>query len=88
MLESEFEVEGPLVFSRQEFDLFINDRALAPNTPETFVAAKPELETCFQQVLGHSEFSLEHESDPRRRFGVNVKVAKPFDLAALVEVTA
>ena len=88
LLEEEFATEGPLLFSRQEFELVINDRALAPNTPETFAAAKPELETYLQQVLGHSEFSLEHQSAPRSRFGVSVKVAKPFDLAALVEIAA
>ena len=34
----------PLKFSRHEFELFINDRALAPNSPETFAACRPELE--------------------------------------------
>ena len=80
MLEADFELK----FSRQQFELFINDRALAPNTPETFAAVKPELDSFLKQVLGHDAMSLEHQSDPRRLFGVEVTVDRPFDLAALL----
>ena len=77
----------PLKFSRHEFELFINDRALAPNSPETFAACRPELEAFLENVLGHDEFCLEHHSAPRSHFGVTVKVAKskPYDLAAILE---
>ena len=85
LLEAEFEAEGPLKFSRQEFELFINDRALAPNTPETYATCKPELEAILKKLLGHDEFNLEHHSEPRRLFGVTVKVAKPFDLEAVLD---
>ncbi len=85
LLEARFAKEGPLKFSRQELELFINDRALAPNTPETYATCKPELEAFFKKALGHGEFSLEHRSDPRARFGVGVKIANPFDLAAMLE---
>ena len=88
LLEAEFEGEGPLTFNRQEFELLINDRALAPNTPETYAACKPELEVFLKNVFGHNEFSLEHRSDPRSRFGVTVKLAKPFDLAAILILNA
>ncbi len=83
LLEAEFAEDGPLKFSRREFELFINDRALAPNTPETYAACRPGLESFLEKVLGHGEFSLEHRSNPRSRFGVTVKVARPFDLAAI-----
>ena len=76
------------ILNAEEFERLINGRALAPNTPETFAAVKPELEVWLQQALGHSEFSLEHQSAPRSRFGVSVKVAKTFDLAALIEAAA
>ena len=82
-LESEFEEDGALKFSRREFELFINDRALAPNTPDTFAALKPELEAFLRKALGHGDFTLEHQSDPRRLFRVTVKTATPFDLAAI-----
>ncbi len=83
LLEEEFAGTDGLKFSRREFELFINDRALAPNTPETYASCKPELESFLKQWLGHDEFSLEHRSDPRRLFGVSVKVAKDFDPTAI-----
>ena len=39
-LEEQFASDGPLKFSRLEIELFVNDRALAPNTSETFNACK------------------------------------------------
>ena len=84
MLEAKFGDNGSLKFHRQEFDFLINDRAIAPNTPETFNACKSELEASLQKVLGHSDFSLEHNDDPRKRFCVKIKVAKPIDFSALL----
>ncbi len=87
LLEAEFKTEGPLKFSRQHFELFINDRALAPNTPETYTACWPELEAFLKTLLGgRDEFSLKHHSsDPRSRFGVSVTLTQPVDLAAIVD---
>ena len=83
LLEERFADDGPLRFSRQEFELFINDRALAPNTDETFVAYKPQIESFLTATLGHSDFSLERRAAKRSRFGVHVTVAKAFDLDAI-----
>ena len=80
LLEEQFASEGPLTFSRSGFDLFINDRALAPNTPDTFTACKPELESFLAGAIGHKKFALAHHTDPRQRFGVTVTAANPFDL--------
>lgn len=83
MLETEFE---DLKFSRREFEIFVNDRALAPNTPETFAACRPEIEAFLKDTLGHDDFGVKPTSDdPRSLFGVNVASAKPFDLSALVQ---
>ena len=82
-LEAEFESGGALKFSRREFEVIVNDRALAPNTAETYEALKPELEAALVSVLGGVGFTLEHRSDPRSRFGVNVKTAEPYDLEAM-----
>lgn len=83
MLETEFGGDG-LKFRRDELELFINDRAFAPNTPETYAACKPEFESFLQEILGHGNFSLQQESEPRRRFGVTVKTEQPFDLEAIL----
>ena len=70
-------------FSRQEFQLVVNDRALAPNTPQTYEACQPEIEAFVTEALGHSDFRLAQETEPRRRFGVTVHSVKPFELAEL-----
>lgn len=88
LLEAEFDSEGPLRFSRQEFELFINDRAQAPNTPETFEAYKPDLEESLKKALGHGDFSLIHQNDPRRLFGITVTANKAFDFSAILESTS
>ncbi|MGA3007862.1 MAG: hypothetical protein ABSE59_08225 [Opitutaceae bacterium] len=81
LLEDEF--PGELTFSRREFSLVVNDRALAPNTPEAFAAAKPEVEAFLQSWLGRGDSTLEPlDADLRRRFGMLVKTARPFELAA------
>jgi hypothetical protein len=82
LLEGEF--PGELAFSRHEFELIVNDRALAPNQPGTFAAAKVELTAGVQAFLGHAEFTLEPQGgDARRRFAVSVKSATPFELVTV-----
>lgn len=79
MLEKEF-AGSALTFSRREFEFVVNDRALAPNTPATFEACKPELESFLRSLLGHDEFALVHRDDPRSLFGVIISSAQPFAL--------
>lgn len=81
MLEAEYSTNGGLKFSRQEFEVLINDRAFAPNTAETFAACKPDLEAFLKDQLGHEDFTLTHRDNPRSRFAVIVSAAKPFDLS-------
>ena len=73
-----------LKLSRNTFELIVNDRGIAPNTPATYAAAVPEIEAALRKILGHGEFTLtRHDREPRQRFGVTVKSAKPLDLAAV-----
>ena len=83
LLEEEFASEGPLRFSRNEFEIVINDRSVATNTDETFEACQDDLEVFVTRALGHREYTFDREVDPRRRFGVTVKSAKPFELSPL-----
>ncbi len=82
-LEEHFASDGSLTFSRNQFELIVNDRALAPNTAETFAACESELKSSLQSMLGSDAFEIEHHTDPRVRFGVTVTTDQPFDLAAL-----
>jgi hypothetical protein len=73
-----------LRFSRRALELIVNDRALAPNTPETYAAALPEIETGLKSAFGHEDFrTVRHDVDSRHRFGVTVECATPFDLGTL-----
>lgn len=88
LLEAHF-AGGPLLkFSRREFEVFINDRALAPNTPETQAACRPEIEEFVKNTLGQRDFTLQPPTDLRRRFGLVVKLAAPFDLDAVLRACA
>ncbi len=84
LLEETLATEGPLKFSRQEFELCINDRAHAPNTSATLSACQPEIKTFVSQLLGHEDFTIDHDPAPRGLFRLTIKSAKPFDLAKLV----
>lgn len=77
LLETEF---SELKFSRNRFSLIINDRALAPNTPETFAAFQPEFEAFLKERFGDG-CTFEQTGEPRQRFGVQVTCATPFDFA-------
>jgi hypothetical protein len=73
---------GKLAFSRTDFELVVNDRGIAPNTPETAAAALPEIEAALRSVLGHNQVRITcGDREPRRRFGVTVQSAQPFELA-------
>jgi len=88
LLETRFSAEEPLRFSRREFELFINDRALAPNTPETLAACRGEMESFLAGAFGHDDFTIAHQdADPRRRFAVGIQLARPFELSALLAAT-
>jgi hypothetical protein len=66
--------------SRSDFDLIVNDRALAPNTPESYAEAIPLIEAALRSALGHGDFSVtRHDRDPRGRLGVTVKSARPLN---------
>ena len=69
----EDEYKGQIAVSRTQFEIVVNDRALAPNTPATFAAAKADLEAGVKAFLGHANFTLTAQGgDARRRFGVTV----------------
>ncbi len=80
LLEAEFQTDGPLAFSRQEFELFINDREIAPNTPDTWAQCEPELRQFVSGLFGNEAFAMTQDPNPRHRFGVHVRGEKALDL--------
>lgn len=82
LLEEELRDEEAVKFSRTEFDVFVNDRALAPNSPETYASCGLALESFLRGLLGSGDFELQHHKSPQGRFGVTVRLSKSFALAA------
>jgi hypothetical protein len=74
---------GAVTFSRTGFELIVNDRGIAPNTPETLAAAVPEIRASVAALLGDDSFDVVSTGlDARERFSVSVKSARPFQLGA------
>lgn len=76
-LEGESAFAGKLKFDAGDVEVIINDRIIAPNTDATLQALSPEIKKFFAGVYGTEDFVLEHRGEPRERFRVGVKTAKP-----------
>ena len=80
------EKENGVKFNGQEAQVIINDRLLAPNTPETFATLEPDLRTFFDRLYNSTDYTLTYQNaDPRERFTVDVKAAAAFDVETLLK---
>jgi len=84
-LETDGRLAGKLKFNRREIELFINDRALAPNTHDAQAQHGREIELFFLKVFHPQTFGMNYHHDPRERFGVTVKSQGDLDFQALVK---
>jgi len=76
-LESEL---SDLKFSRTNFELTINDRAVAPNDEPTRSFLESDLPGLLNSVLG-GDVKLEIQQDQRKLSGARVTVSSPVELA-------
>lgn len=84
-IEDEPSLKERLKFRGNEVLFLINDRRMAPNSEETFREVRPELEKLAGKLYGRSEFTLEHNPDPRERFSVHIRTPRVFEVGALLE---
>jgi hypothetical protein len=84
-LEEEPSLNGKIGFNGQEVEVFINDRLAAPNVEATREATKSEFKSFFEKLFQGAEFSLSHETDFRRQFGVLAKASKAFSATDLLK---
>jgi hypothetical protein len=84
-LEEEPRLGGKLRFNGREFEIFINDRLLAPNSDETRKAVTSDLRAFSQKLFQGSEFSISYENDPRKLFAATLKTEKPISVADLLQ---
>lgn len=66
-LEREFGPDGGLAFDDSMFEIFINDRLLAPNSPQTWAELRPELERLYPDSV------LDWKDGTRELFRVKVR---------------
>lgn len=79
-LEAEFD---GVKFSRKNFEIAVNDRAIAPNTLDTFEQIKGNIESFFAGELGAGSANVSYcEGDPRKLLTVKVELNAPLELAA------
>ena len=75
---------GKLFFHTNELKLVVNDRALAPNTKETYQLLKPELESLAATLFGAGSYTLSLDSNPKQRFSVVIQSPKDPGLSPLL----
>ena len=83
-LETEPSLAGTVQFNGREIEVFINDRLLAPNTPQTRAAADLEFRTFFSTLFGAVGYTISHPQDPRGLFSVHVRTSQAFDTTELL----
>jgi hypothetical protein len=71
--------------SGQSLQLIVNDRLLAPNTPETLAEMLPELTAFFDKLYGHDSYTLERREEPRARLTLDIRAKDPIDVDSLLE---
>jgi hypothetical protein len=72
-------------FDTRGLRFIVNSRAVAPNTPATFEAVKPELAKVLAKAFGEGNFTLAHPTDPRQRFSVEISVKQSLSLPEILK---
>ena len=67
------EETGKVIFRTDESAIRFNDRLLAPNSPQTFNEAKPDIERLAAQLYGDSAVDIEHYFSQNLLFEVRVR---------------
>jgi hypothetical protein len=71
-------------FKGDEIEVFVNDRALAPNSEETREALTPEFRQFSEKLFGGSDYSLSFDTDPRTLFRAFLKASPAFTVDELL----
>jgi hypothetical protein len=85
-VEQEPALERKVKFRGDEALVTINDRLLAPNSPETFRAVSDDFEDFALTLFRGTELELQPDGDDaRKRFGITIKARKAFDATTLLK---
>ena len=84
-LENAEELENEVHFTSAEILFMINNRHIAPNTPEMFEAIKSELAPVLEQMYGSTNFTLDRASeDVRERFAIRISASSNSEISELL----
>ena len=84
-LENAEELENEVRFTSGEILFMINNRHIAPNTPEMFEAIKLELAPVLEQMYGDANFTLDCPSeDVRERFAIHISASSNSEISELL----
>ncbi len=84
-LEKAEELENEVHFTGKEIMFMINNRHIAPNSPEMFEAIKSELTPVLEQMYGSTDFTLERTSeDERERFAIRISASSNSEISELL----
>jgi hypothetical protein len=64
-------------FRTDEVSLKLNDRLLAPNTPQTFDAVRGDIEAVAKQIFAGAGVELEHYLGEKTLFEVRLRINPP-----------
>ena len=84
-LDRDAALTGGVAARSDGLEFMVNDRLLAPHTPETFAEVQPDLEAALAEPLGEGNFFLAPEGESRGRFTVTIALQTPFDVSDLLE---
>jgi hypothetical protein len=84
-LETDSGLQGRIAFRSDEVEIAVQDRLHAPNSAESFNAARTDLSPVLEQLYSTSSLELRRlSSDPREALGFSVHVPDEPGLATLV----
>jgi hypothetical protein len=84
-LEEDPALHSRLKFRTDELLFRVADRLLAPNTPDTFNAAKGELQSFFSDLYEGGAVTLTHNASPQNLFEVSIRPSRPRPIPDLLQ---
>jgi hypothetical protein len=85
LLQDDARLSGRLTFSSGEVLLRINDRLLAPNTPETWQRVRPLVSAFAAELYDDPAVSLDRRGSPQELFEVRITTTKRPTITALLD---
>ena len=76
-LEAERSFDGKLRFDRSEFEISVNDRAVAVNSGAASRALEVDVAPIAREIFGDAQIGFARHRDPRRRLSLCVKASQP-----------